>query len=138
MAFTHGKDSVFSLDDTGGSLQDITAFVNGVDGLPGDIDMAETTTLGNEAKTYIPGLDDAQVTVSGVWDSTLDGYVGTLAQRKAATRTFEWGPEGSTASNVKFSGEGYIQSYSASSPVGDIVTWSMTIQVTGGVTVGTY
>jgi hypothetical protein len=137
MAFTHGKDSVFSLDDTGGSLQDISAYVNSVDGLPGDIDMAETTTLGNESKTYIAGLDDAQVTVAGIWDSTLDGYVGSLAQRKTA-RTFEWGPEGSTASNVKVSGEGFIQSYTASSPVGDIVTFSMTIQVTGGVTIGTY
>ena len=31
MAFTHGKDSVFKLDNASGSLTDISSYVNNVD-----------------------------------------------------------------------------------------------------------
>ncbi len=31
MAFVHGKDSVFKLDNSGGSLTDISAYVKNVD-----------------------------------------------------------------------------------------------------------
>jgi len=137
MAFGHGKDSVFSLDDTADSLTAITAYVTNVDGLPGDIDMGDTTTQGKESKTYVAGLHDATVTVALMWDPTMDGYIGTLAQQKVA-RGFEYGPAGSTAGDVKYSGESLIKSYKVASPVADVVTATLVLQVTGDVTRGTY
>ena len=55
MAFTHGKDSVFKLDNASGSLTDISTYVNNVD-FPETADVSETTTLGADNKTYIAGL----------------------------------------------------------------------------------
>ena len=50
MAFTHGKDSVFKLDNASGSLTDISTYVNNVD-FPETADVSETTTLGADNKT---------------------------------------------------------------------------------------
>lgn len=134
----HGKNAVFSLDDTATTLQDISTKVTNVSGLPGSVDMAETSAYGTESKTYEPGLGDASVSVECIWDSVLDGYLGSKTQWKAATRSFEYGPDGDTAGKVKYSGEGWIQSVDVPAPVGDIVKATISIQVSGDVTVGTY
>ena len=76
MAFTHGKDSVFKLDNASGSLTDISSYVNNVD-FPESADVSETTTLGSaETKTYIAGLKDATISLSGLWDATADAIFG--------------------------------------------------------------
>ena len=68
MAFVHGSDSVFKIDNASGSLTDISSFVNNVD-FPETADVAETTTLGASNKTYISGLKDATISLGGVWDA---------------------------------------------------------------------
>ena len=65
MAFTHGKDSVFKLDNSSGSLTDISTYVNNVD-FPETADVSETTTFGADNKTYIAGLKDATISLSGL------------------------------------------------------------------------
>lgn len=135
MAFVHGKDTVFKVDDTGGSLTDISTYINSVD-FPESIDTAETTAFGSSAKSYIPGLTDATISVSGMWDATADAVFTGGAE--PASRSFEFGPAGSTASNIKYTGECIMTSYSISNPVGDVVTFSADFQVTGAVTRGTY
>ena len=135
MAFVHGKSTNFTLDDTSGSVRDISAFVNNVD-FPETTETAETTAFGSTAKSYIVGLTDSTISVSGMWDSTLDGYIAGGAE--PASRSFVFGPAGSTASNVKYTGEAIVTSYSISNPVGDVVTFSLDLQVTGAVTRTTY
>lgn len=134
----HGKNSVFSLDDTVPTLQDISAKVTNVSGLPGPVEMAENTTFGSESKTYEPGLGDASISVECVWDSTLDGYIGSKAQWKTATRSFEYGPDGGGAGKVKYSGEAWIQNVDIPAPVGDIIKATISLQVSGDVSVGTF
>jgi hypothetical protein len=82
------------------------------------------------------GLTDSTISVSGMWDSTLDGYIAGGAE--PASRSFVFGPAGSTAGNVKYTGEAIVTSYSISNPVGDVVTFSLDLQVTGAVTRTTY
>ncbi len=77
MAFTHGKDSVFKLDNSGGSLTDISTYVNNVD-FPETADVSETTTLGADNKTYIAGLKDATISLAGLWDATADAIFGAM------------------------------------------------------------
>ena len=136
MAFVHGKDSVFKLDDSGGSLTDISTYVNSVD-FPETADVAETTTLGDGSKSYIVGLKDATLSISGLWDSTLDGILGAVVGQ-SATLSFEYSPEGTTGGNVKYTGECILTSYSQSSPVGDVVGFSADMQVSGNVTRATH
>jgi hypothetical protein len=138
VAVVHGKSAVFKLDDSGATLRDLSAYLNDIS-LSRDIETAETTTFGvaGSAKTYIVGLSDATFSISGLFDATADGYLaGVLGQ--SATLSFEYGPAGSTAGLVKYSGECIMTSYEVSAAVGDAVQASADFQVTGAITRGTW
>ena len=136
MAFVHGKDSVFKLDNSSGTLTDISSYVNNVD-FPETADVSETTTLGADNKTYIAGLKDATISLSGLWDSTADAIFGAVVGQ-SATLSFEYSPEGTTGGNVKYEGEAILTSYAISSPVGDAVGYSADLQVSGAITRSTH
>lgn len=133
--FVHGKSTDFALDDTSGTSRNISNVLTSVD-FPETIDTAETTAFGSSAKSYIVGLSDATISISGLWDATVDGYIRGGAE--PASRSFIYGPAGSTAGNVKYTGEAIVTNYSTSNPVGDVVTFSLDLQVTGAVTRTTY
>jgi hypothetical protein len=136
MAFVHGKSAVFKLDDSGGTLRDISAYLEEVS-MPRSIETAETTTFGSSAKSYITGLTDATISLTGKFDSTADGYLaGVIGQ--SATLSFEYGPAGSTGGLIKYSGECIMTSYEVGATVGDAVTASVELQVTGAITRGTW
>ena len=136
MAFTHGKDSVFKLDNASGSLTDISTYVNNVD-FPETADVSETTTLGADNKTYIAGLKDATISLAGLWDATADAIFGAVVGQ-SATLSYEYSPEGTATGKIKYTGEAILTSYAISSPVGDAVGYSADLQVSGAVTRGTH
>lgn len=133
--FRHGKSTAFKLDDSTGSLKDISNVLTDV-GFPQTVETAETTSFGSSAKTYIVGLSDSTVSLSGNWDATVDAHLaGILAQ--SATVSFEYYPEGEAVTPltaVKYSGEAILTSFEKSGAVGDVVTFSAELQVTGAVT----
>jgi hypothetical protein len=133
--FVHGKSVDFALDDTSGTSRNISDTLNSVD-FPEVTETADTTAFGSSSRSFIVGLESATISISGLWDSTVDGYMkgGT----EPASRSFIYGPAGSTGGNVKYTGEAIMTNYSISSPVGDVVTYSADLQVTGAVTRGTY
>lgn len=136
MAFVHGKSSVFKLDNASGSLTDISAFVNNVD-FPETADVAETSVLGASNKTYIVGLKDATISLSGLFDATADAIFGAVVGQ-TATLSFEYSPEGTASGKIKYTGECILTNYAMSSPVGDVVAYSADLQVSGAVTRGTH
>ena len=136
MAFVHGKSADFRLDNSGGSLTDISSYLDNVS-FPQPIETAETTTFGSSSKSYIVGLKDSSISVSGKWDPTVDAHIAAVLGQ-AASLSFQYGPAGTTVSNIKYTGECYVTSYDVSAPVGDVVTFSLELQVTGAVTRGTY
>lgn len=133
--FVHGKSVDFALDDTGGTSRNISDTLNSVD-FPEVTETADTTAFGSSSRSFIVGLESATISISGLWDATVDGYMkgGT----EPASRSFIYGPAGSTGGNVKYTGEAIMTNYSISSPVGDVVTYSADLQVTGAVTRTTY
>lgn len=134
--FRHGKSTVFKVDNSGGTLTDISNSLTDVS-FPQTVDTAETSAFGSSAKTYVVGLTDATISVSGMFDATVDAHLnGILGQ--AATVSFEYGPEGSTSPNVKYTGEAILTSYEKSGSIGDMVSYSAEFQVSGAVTRGTY
>jgi hypothetical protein len=136
MAFSAGKNASFQITDSGASNRDISAYVKDVKH-NFDVGMADTTTLGASAKTFIPTLKDGKLTLSGLWDPTLDGYLAPLVGFATAS-TFIFGPAGTTSGYVKYTGSAFVMSYEVSAPVGDVVTWSATIQCTGAVSRTTF
>lgn len=139
--FRHGKGSYFQLDNSSGSLVDLSSYINEV-GFPREVETGETTAFGSSAKSYIVGLSDATISISGMFDATVDahisGVITALGSGSQATASFEYGPEGSAGSRIKYSGECLITSYEVSGSVGDVVTFSLELQVTGAVTRGTF
>jgi len=133
--FVHGKSTDFALDDTAGTSRNISNVLTSVD-FPETIETAETTAFGSSAKSYIVGLKDATISVSGIFDATVDGYI--MGGSEPTSRSFIYGPAGSTGGNVKYTGEVIVTNYSISNPVGDVVTFSLDLQVTGSVTRTTY
>ena len=136
MAFVHGKDSSFKLDNASGSLTDISSFVNNVD-FPETADVAETSVLGASNKTYIVGLKDATIGLTGFFDATADAIFGAVIGQ-SATLSFEYSPEGTASGKIKYTGECILTNYALSSPVGDVVAYSGDLQVSGAVTRGTH
>ena len=136
MAFVHGKSSVFKLDNASGSLTDISSFVNNVD-FPETADVAETSVLGASNKTYLVGLKDATIGLTGFFDATADAIFGAVIGQ-SATLSFEYSPEGTASGKIKYTGECILTNYALSSPVGDVVAYSGDLQVSGAVTRGTH
>lgn len=139
--FQHGKNASFALDNSGGTLTDISDTVNEVT-LPRSIETAETTAFGDDDKTYIVGLGDATISVSGMFDATVDshinGVISALKSGSVTTSSFEYGPAGSVSGSPQLTGEALITSYEIGTPVGDVVTYSLELQVTGSVASGTF
>ena len=138
MAFTHGKKSKFEIDNAAASSLDISAYCDEVS-LSRDIETAETTTFGDNAKEYIIGLTDATISVSGKFDaagaSTVDAVLAGLIGLETSS-TFAYTPGGGAAgaNNPKYTGECYLTSYEVSGSVGDVSTFSASFQATGAIT----
>ena len=142
MAFVDSRVSVFKLDDSGGVLRTLTAYVDNVDGLPGGRTMDDVTALGDSGHKFIPGIANQTFSISGHWDSTAttgpNAVLAGCAISATATSTFEHGPEGSTAGQIKYTGECWVTDYKVTSQVGSKVSYSATMQVDGVVTLTTY
>jgi hypothetical protein len=137
MTFVHGSGAVFKVDDSTDTLRDISAFVESVEGLPGDVTLHETQTLGDTAVETSPGLRSAGFSVNLIFDATIDGYLGpTLGQ--AATLSFEYGPAGGAGSAIKYSGECRLADLKWSAPVGDMVKGTANFKSSGAIARGTF
>lgn len=136
MAFVAAKSSVFKLDNAAGTLTDISAYVDSVSGIANTTDMLETTTFGATSKSFIPGLRNGDtISVSGKWDATLNTQLTGLLGATSSS-SFEYHPAGTGAGTPKVSGECFVTSYETSSSVADLVTFTVSLQITGAVTHG--
>ena len=141
MAFVHGKNGSFELDNSSGTLTALSSISNEFS-FSQSIETAETTTFGSSAKTYITGLNDATISLSGLFDATsataIEGTIDALIAGTNASATLVFGPEGSAAGKKKYTQEVIVTSYDISVPVGDVVSLSVEFQRTGATTIGTY
>lgn len=139
MPTRHGRKAAFLLDDAAAVLTDISAHLDDV-GFPRPVETGETTAFGDDDKTYITGLRDATFSLSGHYDpaaGAVDEHLsGILGQD--VTVTFEYGPGGNAAGDVKYTGEAILTSYEVTSPVGDKVSFTAELQTTGGITRTTF
>lgn len=139
MAFVHGKNSIIKVDNAAGTLVDISAVSNSVE-MPRSLDTGETTAFGTSAKTFIAGLNDGTVSISGLYDpaidATLSAAVDAVAAGTLASASVEWSPNGLPASATKptFKCEVIWTSYSVSAGVGDVETFKLEGQRTGATT----
>ena len=141
MPFFDSKVSKFLLDDLGGTQRDLSAFITEVRGLPGARLLNEVTALGDSGARFIPGLEDVVISLAGIFDDTAtsgqDAVLGPLRTHTSAV-DFEYGPEGSTTGDVKYSGTCWLAQYDLRSRVGSLVEWTASLQVEGAVARGAF
>jgi hypothetical protein len=130
MAFIHGKGT--SVLYNGSNL---SAFFNDAS-MSQDVETAETTAFGDSAKTYITGLKDGTMSLSGMFDGAADAVdvvlTTTLGATAADVATVV--PAGLSSAGVStYSAEVRQTSYEVSSPVGDVVAANAEVQATGGI-----
>jgi len=141
MTFRHGKDAVFSLDDSGGTLRDVTIHLNQVTGLPGARALSEVTAFTDQGTKSIPGLANVTFSIAGHFDATATTGIFTVLnglRTATATASFAYGPEGSTTGRVKISGECWLTELTVDASVSDRVPIAASFQVEGVPTVGAY
>jgi hypothetical protein len=127
MAFVHGKDTKVYINSSDYS----SYFSNADSALTSDV--AESTTFGatGSAKTYIAGLKDGTIGLSGFWDSTADGVLQPLLG--GADFDFAMGVDGLATGDRAVFAVSNITNYGVSSPVGDIVATSVDVQSDDGI-----
>lgn len=99
------------------------------------VEPAETTVFGKSFKTYIPGLQDATVSLEGLFDGTASAVDDTIS-----------GILGSSSDNIvtvalvapavgatTYIGEGIATSYGVTSPVADVVSLTVELQSDQGI-----
>lgn len=141
MTFVHGKDAVFSLDDSGGTLRNVKIYLNSVSGLPGARALSEVTAFGDSGTKSIPSLANVQFSIGGHYDATASTGIATVLnglRTATATATFEYGPAGSASGALKVTGECWLTELTYDATVSDRVPVAASFQVDGVPTLTTY
>lgn len=122
MAFVHGSNATLSLDGTA-----VTTYTDQTT-LTRNGETADVTAFGNDDRAFIAGLRNAQLDFAGHYDATADGVLaGALDQASIA---WSYSPDGGTTT---YSGNGFLTSYTVGATVGDKVSLSGSLQITGAV-----
>jgi hypothetical protein len=129
MAFRHAKNTALWYNGA-----NLTTYLNEAS-VSQDVETAETTTFGSDAKTYITGLTDGTLSGSGMFDGTAGAVDDTLAGviGAAAADIVTLAPDGPVAGRRAYSLLARETSYEVSSPVSDVVSISLEVQADGGV-----
>ena len=141
MTFFDSKVSNFIIDDTGGTPRNLSAFITEIRGLPGPRNLNPVTALGDAGVKHHPALEDVSPSLTGIFDNTAssgpDVVFGALRDHSSAV-DFEYGPEGISSGDVKYSGTIWVENYEISSRVGSLVEYTVALRVEGVVSRGTY
>lgn len=129
--FVHGKRTVIKVDNSGGALQDLSAYFNSAS-LQRMQELLETTCFGATAKTYIAGFPDAKVPIGGFWDATVDAHLAGILG--VETSSVELYPEGTASGKVKYAAEAILISYEQTFGANQASAWTGELQITGAVT----
>ena len=127
MATHHGKEGVVTLGGT--KLGNATGFT-----VETTHDTVEDTALGNSMKTFLVGRGTYTASIDMNFDETDTGQT-TMVQ--GAELTFAFLPEGNESGDRKFSGTGIVTCMSVGVTLDGVTTRTVSLQGTGGLTIGT-
>ena len=137
----YGNALVFTLDlQGGGTPTDISAWVKSVDGLPAEHDMGDVTTGGSLGYKWLRGLPKATITLECVFDDAANSAWSIVSNFKTdtTTRSFVYGPAGSTSGYVKVTGELDIVDVKLNAKTTDPLMFTIKANLSGADTVGVY
>jgi hypothetical protein len=134
MAFAHGKSTRVLFNDT-----DLSPFLNACS-VARSQELAETTTFGATAKTFLAGFGDGTISAEGYWDGAPDAVDEVFAAAIAAdgTHALTIARSGLTApGEVAELAAVKHTSYEVSAGISDVTSVSAEFQASGAVRTGT-
>jgi hypothetical protein len=130
MAFLHGKSTIVLHNEF-----NLSQYFNDAS-TSRSVETAETTAFGNSAKTYIVGLQDGTISLSGMFDGAANAIDAEMTDIIGVENggIITIAVSGSLAVGERvISALGELTSYEVSAPVGDVVAANAEFQVDGGV-----
>tara|TARA_R100001440_G_C2475242_1_gene112413 strand:+ start:277 stop:663 length:387 start_codon:yes stop_codon:yes gene_type:complete len=127
MATHHGKDAVVHIG--GSNIGQATGFT-----IDTTHDVVEDTALGNSMKSFITGRGSFTASIDMNFDDD-DSAQGSLVQ--GASVSVEFMPEGSGSGEQKLSGTGIVTGMSVGVTLDGVTTRTVSLQGSGGLTIGT-
>lgn len=129
MAFKHGKDTAIHASEF-----DLSTFLNASDPSQ-EHNLAKTSTYKGEAHTYISGLSEGGIEFGGLWDATADTILNAQVQ-SANGEPWAVALDGFAVGNMVRTCKARTTKYVAASPVGDVVTYTVSVKADGGIDIG--
>ncbi len=138
MPIGRGGKGKFLADNAAGTPVDLTPWLDNVTWGDRSKGTLETTVFGQSDKTWKGGLKEGAVTITGKFDAVVGGPDAILEALIDVEDplTIEWQPEGAGAGKPFKRVEALLNSYTATAPVGEIITFSATWQASGAFTKG--
>jgi hypothetical protein len=128
MALVHGKVTFVSLDG-----DDLSTYSNNVE-FERMGDSHDVTVFGKDAHVKQGGLLDGTATISGFYDSTAStGPRAVIAPIIGTVVELVHRPEGTGSSLPEDTVDVLVTKYTESSPVADMVTWSVDLELSDDV-----
>lgn len=141
MAFKAGTTSAFFYNNVGGTVVNLSPFIDSLT-LPQATDTTEVSTFGTNAKAMITlQTGGEQISLSGPYHSTVTTHLDTLRKAHAAgsaASAFIWGPGGSVSGEYRVAGSAFVTQLDVSSSVGGRVEYTASLQITGAITTSTF
>ena len=127
MATHHGKDAVVHVGGT--NIGQATGFT-----VDTTHDIVEDTALGDSMKSFITGRGSFTASIDMNFD---DDDTAQTSLVQGSSLSFEFMPEGSGSGEQKLSGTGIVTGMSVGVTLDGVTTRTVSIQGTGGLTIGT-
>lgn len=129
--FRHGKKTAVFLNST-----DMSSYLNEAT-VTREIEANDITTFGSTSRSYIVGMDDGGVSLTGLFDGSANASDEVLAGRVLQdNNTLTVLPEGTALGSRAILTSADETAYEISMPVADVVALSATFQADGGVRQG--
>lgn len=130
MGSQHGKATIITCDDNvlTGCNTSMLSRSHGV---------SDTTAYGADDEGQTASLGKHQFTAAGWYDKTAStGNRAILQPLADSGETVEWtrSPEGTGSGLPLETFNGFISKYDETSPAKDITTWTLTVEIDGGIT----
>jgi len=133
MAFGHGKNSRFLVDNSTGGLTDISTGMIDID-FPESADNAEVTGFSDDDKLYVMGTKGHQINVTGHFSTGVDAVLNGILGTTTGGGSFEYYPNSTASNAVLKKGECLCMTYNIKGSMGGAVTYTASFVVTDSIT----
>lgn len=127
MAFIHGKDGFVTLNGV-----DLSAFSNNIEfGRAGD--SHDVTTFGKDSHVKQGGLLDGSCTLDGIYEDGALGPEATIHPLIGTVVELVYRPEGTGSGRPQRTVDVLVQEYTETVPVADMISWSLSMELSDDV-----